>query len=130
MNDLEFKPWIKKTRDDLKNAEILLEKRMLPWIICFHCQQAIEKYLKALQIVHLGNYQKVHDLVKFFQTLDKIINTKDQEIETNLLLINDFYIADRYPTGEIVQIKINQAEVIFQLTKKIIKVLQKYLPKD
>ena len=77
MNDLEFDSWIQIAQDDLKNVEVLLQQRLLPWIICFHCQQATEKYLKALQVVYLKNYQKEHDLVKIAKTLSDWIKIED-----------------------------------------------------
>ena len=40
--------WIKKAKNDLKVVEYLLEFEDAPRdILCFHCQQAVEKYLKA-----------------------------------------------------------------------------------
>ena len=40
--------WIKKAENELKVVEYLLEFEDAPMdILCFHCQQAVEKYLKA-----------------------------------------------------------------------------------
>ncbi|WP_240923392.1 HEPN domain-containing protein [Thermococcus sp. 18S1] len=40
--------WIKRAEEDLFTAEALLSfKKPAPWIICFHAQQAAEKFLKA-----------------------------------------------------------------------------------
>ena len=41
--------WVRKTEDDFRAAEILVaEKEALHDQVCFHCQQAAEKYFKAL----------------------------------------------------------------------------------
>ena len=127
MNDLEFDSWIQIAQDDLKNVEVLLQQRLLPWIICFHCQQATEKYLKALQVVYLKNYQKEHDLVKIAKTLSDWIKIED--LYPDFIYLNGLYLADRYPTDRQTKVTIDQAAEVFEKTKKIIKVLEKYLPK-
>ncbi len=127
MGEYDVKSWIQKSTEDLTVSKILIDKKILPWIVCFHCQQAIEKYLKALQIVYLKDYQKIHNLVKIFQTLEKV--TDIQDIKADLFLISDIYKASRYPSLKGEAMTNETAKEIFQLTKKIIKILQKYLPK-
>ena len=52
MNDKEREyvlAWLKKADSDLKNAELVLSAadEHPPYdTVCFHCQQAVEKYLK------------------------------------------------------------------------------------
>ena len=46
----EVKLWIKKADADLRVAKELLDLNEEPWVITFHAQQAIEKYLKAYLI--------------------------------------------------------------------------------
>ena len=67
MVDLEFiKPWIQKADNDISAARHLAEN-MYPApveIICFHCQQAAEKYLKAFLAYNDQEPPKTHDLVE------------------------------------------------------------------
>ena len=43
------KAWVGKAEDDYRAAQLLaLSSKPLHDQICFHCQQAAEKYLKAL----------------------------------------------------------------------------------
>lgn len=128
MNDLKFNNWIKRAQDDIKNAEVLLDKKILPWIICFHCQQAIEKYIKALQIIYLKDYTREHNLLHLVQSLRDHIQIDDHA--SDLVYISNFYIVTRYPTDQDAQIKITDAEEVFQLTKKIITVLDGYIKKS
>lgn len=56
--------WVDKAEHDLLAAEHTMElaDRGLTDIVCFHCQQCAEKYLKAL-LVSLGvHFPKTHDL--------------------------------------------------------------------
>jgi HEPN domain-containing protein len=67
MVDFEFvKPWIQKAENDISSAYILTEK-MYPVpteIVCFHCQQAAEKYLKAFLVYNDQEPPKTHDLIE------------------------------------------------------------------
>jgi HEPN domain-containing protein len=67
-------------------------------IIAFHCQQTIEKYLKAYLIEKDIPLVKTHDLIK----LNGLIKERaDIGIdEDKLLAINEVYIDSRYP-GEL-----------------------------
>ena len=53
----ELKEWLEKAEEDFEAAKTIMKRRRrpLPSIVCFHCQQAAEKYLKALLI-----FMKLH----------------------------------------------------------------------
>jgi HEPN domain-containing protein len=40
--------WIVLAEKDVKVASIIIEEKYLANIVAFHCQQAIEKYFKAI----------------------------------------------------------------------------------
>ena len=67
MVDSEFVvPWIQKAENDISTARHLAEK-MYPIpteIVCFHCQQAAEKYLKAFLVWNNQEPPKIHDLIE------------------------------------------------------------------
>src|SRR5689334_7753967 len=56
-------PWVRKAEDDFAGARRLAaETPPLRDLVCFHCQQAAEKYFKAL-LQELGAaVPKTHDL--------------------------------------------------------------------
>jgi len=56
-------PWVRKAEDDLAGArQLAASKPPKRDLVCFHCQQAAEKYLKAL-LQELGAaVPKIHDL--------------------------------------------------------------------
>jgi HEPN domain-containing protein len=43
----------------------------LPGLVCFHCQQAAEKYLKTLLIFHEVSFPKTHDLLLLLELAAK-----------------------------------------------------------
>jgi len=67
MVDAEFvTPWIQKAENDFSTARHLAEN-MHPVpieIVCFHCQQAAEKYLKAFLVWNDQEPPKTHDLIE------------------------------------------------------------------
>ena len=67
MVDFEFvEPWIQRAENDISSANFLTEK-MYPVpaeIVCFHCQQAAEKYLKAFLVYNDLEPPKTHDLIE------------------------------------------------------------------
>jgi len=59
-------PWIQKAENDFSSALYLADNMHPPpvEIICFHCQQAVEKYLKAFLVYNDQEPPKTHDLIE------------------------------------------------------------------
>jgi HEPN domain-containing protein len=65
MIDKETKNWLIKAINDYKTAEKLInlpENEIITDTLCFHCQQAVEKLLKAFLVYHKIGFQKVHTI--------------------------------------------------------------------
>jgi HEPN domain-containing protein len=62
--------WVRKAENAIAAArQLIKQKPILPDEIGFHCQQAIEKYLKALQFEQGIAIKKTHDLVFLLKEL-------------------------------------------------------------
>jgi len=90
--------WLIKGESDLKSAKILLDAAdVLTDIVCFHSQQAVEKYLKAFLTDKDVRFEKIHDL----RTLLELCIREDRDFEKlNKERISklSFYAVDlRYP---------------------------------
>jgi HEPN domain-containing protein len=95
----QFEDWILLADEDMRAAEILLmDEYPLTNIAAFHCQQAIEKYLKAFLIEKNIPLIKTHDLIKLNGMVNEI--EKLSIDEKRLLVINEVYTESRYP-GEL-----------------------------
>ena len=95
----QVKDWILLADNDLRAAEIILkDEHPLTNIVAFHCQQAIEKYLKAFLIEKNIPLIKTHDLIKLNGMINEIENLNIDE--GKLLIINEVYTESRYP-GEL-----------------------------
>jgi len=111
--------WLRKAESDLASAEILLGAgSRVTDVICFHCQQAIEKYLKAFLTDREVRFGRVHDL----RTLLDLCIQKDQdfeELDKESLSELTFYAVDvRYP-DEFYMPSLEEAKGAFELAKKI-----------
>ena len=95
----QVEDWILLADKDLYAAELLLKDEYpLTNIVAFHCQQTIEKYLKAFLIENDVSIIKTHDLVKLNKMAMEIKNLGiDKE---KLVIINHVYAGSRYP-GEL-----------------------------
>jgi HEPN domain-containing protein len=95
----QVEDWVLHADRDLKVSELIMkDDEPFTNIVAFHCQQAIEKYLKAYMIEKNIPLIKTHDLIKLNGMIKE---TKDLGIDKEkLILINEVYIESRYP-GEL-----------------------------
>lgn len=60
---LRYKDWLEKAQRDIKSAKILKEHDCGNDVVAFHCQQAVEKVLKAYLIVNGEGIVSGHSLI-------------------------------------------------------------------
>jgi HEPN domain-containing protein len=90
--------WVEFADTDLLAVSEILERPELTNIVAFHCQQAIEKYFKALILETGKPLPKIHNLLTLYGTVKEIM---DLGLDENLLAtVNDVYLDSRYP-GEV-----------------------------
>ena len=61
-NDEYIKEWLTKADKDIKTVEIMKDIDDVTEIVCFHCQQAVEKYLKTLLLANDIEFSKTHNI--------------------------------------------------------------------
>jgi HEPN domain-containing protein len=63
--------WVRKAEEDLLAAERLLSSgEDCPFaVVCFHAQQCVEKYIKAVLVVDRIPFPKTHDLERIVHLL-------------------------------------------------------------
>ena len=92
------KGWINFASNDLKAAKLILDNNdEILNLALFHCQQCLEKIIKAV----LENYNlripKVHSLEKLYAELPDEFKKSVEIDEEFINLIDDIYISSRYP---------------------------------
>lgn len=96
-----IKEWIYKADHDLGTAKLIY--KYLPDYfdtIAFHCQQAVEKYIKAILIFYNIEFQRSHDLVYLLDLLSNKIEIAN-DIYNKAITLNGFSVEIRYPDRKI-----------------------------
>ncbi len=92
------KEWFSYANRDLDAAETLTQN-MHPVpveIVCYHCQQSAEKFLKGFLENNKVPIQKTHDL-GILATLCSQIDPNFQNISENCTRLTDYGVQARYP---------------------------------
>lgn len=116
-NSKSVKEWILKSQSDLKSAEILYRENGPSDSICFHCQQAVEKILKAFLIFSKKKSPKVHDLIHLLN-LCKKIDKSLEGLESEVSFLNRYYVETRYPSDVAIYSK-DECEKALKISQKV-----------
>jgi HEPN domain-containing protein len=101
MVDMQFVlPWIQRAENDISSARHLAEnmKPIPAEIVCFHCQQAVEKYLKAFLVYNNQEPLKTHDLTELIK-LCSDYSTDFLSLSPKCEYLIPFAVRTRYPGG-------------------------------
>ena len=103
--------WVQIAEEDFYSAQLLNQAVRKPFeIICYHCAQAIEKYLKGY-LTYIGIIpEKTHNLLLLLESCIE----KDQNFEnirTECALLNKFTNEIRYPH----RIEIKEEDVAYSI---------------
>ena len=91
--------WLSKAQSDMKNAQMIMSANdTSPPLdtVCFHCQQASEKYLKAYLIYHNRTFPFSHNLADIVNECMQV----DQDfasIQRKAEMLTPYAVEIRYP---------------------------------
>ena len=90
--------WLDKGKDDLRAAEYLstMHHPTPDEIICFHCQQSAEKYLKAFIFSVDIEPEKTHNLKDLLNICQKY-NTEFSTLSLKIFNLTRYSVLPRYP---------------------------------
>jgi len=114
--------WIYKAEEDFESAIYLAkkDKKEVPDSVCFHCQQCIEKYLKAFLISNDIEPPEIHDLQRLKAICCKV-DESFEELSAELDILNAYAVNFRYP-GEAASVEeANEAVLVMRRIHKFIK---------
>ena len=109
-HDNEYEEWLSFAKMDFESAKYLLSAPFYPRplnVVCYHCQQAAEKAVKAL-IIYFGSQggmPKLHDIAFLLNQVKNIVEEKSGlKLDSDLVEIADtltkYGITSRYPNDE------------------------------
>lgn len=111
-NEEYIQEWINKAQKDIKTVEIMQEYDDMTEIICFHCQQAVEKYLKALLIKNDEEITKTHNIDYL---LNKCMQYNEKFIDFLGTSLSEYAVDTRYPDVRYIPSKEEMEEAINQM---------------
>jgi HEPN domain-containing protein len=120
--------WITKAESDLTaSAHILKLGANSPAdTVCFHAQQCVEKYLKAVLVYHLVDFPKTHDIEQIVRLLPggfhPTITVEEQKTLTR------YATAERYPPFR--EVPVAEARRAVALARRVRRDVRKHLPKE
>lgn len=89
--------WVQKAENDLLNADNNLCAENIPLdTVCFHCQQAAEKLLKAVLIANNTMPSRTHDLMILLENVSTI-NSTVTVLRAPLANLMPYAVEIRYP---------------------------------
>ena len=126
MIDEYLKKWLIKANKDLKVAEneiILPPEDMVTDAICFHSQQAVEKYLKAYLIFKQVEFDKTHNL-EFL--LEICIENESDFSQIDVGNLSFFAVEVRYPDDFYIPTE-QEARECLEIARKVKEFIYKKL---
>ena len=89
--------WVAKARNDLLNADNNLGAEEIPFdTVCFHCQQAAEKLLKAYLTAYGQTPPHTHDLLLLLESILPF-SVDAERLRDSLALLMPYAVEIRYP---------------------------------
>jgi HEPN domain-containing protein len=114
--------WLAKAESDWSTIEILTASDHYPAeAVCFHCQQYVEKLLKAFLTLHCIEAPKTHDLRRLIQLASPFEPKLTGLIEeSDALTVHG--VQSRYP-GDFWQVDTSETKRLVKLSQKFSNIL-------
>jgi len=91
----DYKSWFERARSSLAISKNRPDESVFYEDLCFQAQQAVEKAIKGVLILHNIQPEKTHNLVALIKELSKCITVPKEINET--VILNDYAVQTRYP---------------------------------
>ena len=94
------KAWLRKAESDLLSADNNLSAAQIPFdVVCYHCQQATEKHLKALLVfLDAQPPPRTHDLIALLEQIHIYLKLPiPDRVKNSCVILNPYAVEIRYP---------------------------------
>lgn len=118
--------WLYHSRIDIASAAILMENESCYLAAAFHCQQCVEKSLKAYILYKTHRLLDGHNLTWLCKQAIAIDSSFSKWLDKSVRL-NRLYIETRYPPDNPLDIREDDIEQLYQMTREIFDFVAKQL---
>ena len=125
----EVREWLQNAKDDLFSAQILMEHD--PPVLdtaCFHCQQAVEKLLKAFLVWKAVYFEKVHSL-PYLLDLCEVQDPGVASLRERVEALAPYAVEIRYP-GKVLEVSPKEAQEALTTAELVWDFVLSFLPED
>jgi HEPN domain-containing protein len=122
----EVREWVVKAEHDLTNAAhtLTLGKDCPTDTVCFHAQQCVEKYIKALLVFRGTTFPKTHEITVIRSLLPPKLRPKlDRKTQE---VLTDYATAQRYPGSD--EIPLAEARKAVAVARRVRREMRSHLP--
>jgi HEPN domain-containing protein len=123
-----IREWLAKAENDLKTAAhtLTLGKDCPTDTVCFHAQQCVEKYIKALLVLRATPFPKTHDIRVLRGLLPPKLRPKlERKVQDRL---TSYATVLRYPVGG-PDVPLAEARKAVAIARRVRKEVRKHLPR-
>lgn len=122
--------WLFRAREDISVIQNLEQSGIDYYVstICFHAQQAVEKYLKTFLILHDVDFPRTHDVDYLLLECQKIDANQFEfdfrsltEFGVSVRYPDDFYIPGIKETKEYIEIAKDVRDLVERIIERAIK---------
>ena len=128
LRDLVRQWFAKAELDFCAAARLVKDPEPLREIIAFHCQQAVEKYLKAYLVSLQIEFPKTHDLEELLELLAPVRSEVAAMLE-GIEMLSPFGVKIRYP-GDFPELLPGQEQTAFDLANRTREAIMAQLQPD
>jgi HEPN domain-containing protein len=120
-----IKNWLYRAREDLAVMKDLIDSNheQFTSTICFHAQQAVEKYLKVFLIFHDVDFPRTHDVDFLLMECQKIDNNS---FNLDLKSLTEFGVSIRYPDDFYIP-TVKESNEYFEITLDVSALVEKLI---
>jgi HEPN domain-containing protein len=124
-----IRQWAQKADNDLKTTVHLLKlgEDCPTDVVCFHVQQCVEKYIKALLVWHGIEFARIHHISALWALLPlRVRPTLTPEEQERL---TDYAVTARYP-GDYDPITLAEAQEAITIARRVRQQIRRFLPNE
>ena len=122
--------WRAKAANDLLDADNNLAAQRTPCdTVCYHCQQAAEKLLKAFLVAKGVAPPRSHDLLLLLERILPL-EPASESLRNDLSVLTPYAVAARYPDCDADQPTLDDAREARQCAERVFQWLSMTLPES
>lgn len=120
--------WVVKAENDLRNAKHTLKLGETGPLdtVCFHAQQCVEKYLKALLTLSEIDFPRTHDISVLLALVPAY--TRPELNREEQARLTDYAVSTRYP-GDYEPLSLGEAQQAVDVANRVRNHIRRRLPK-